>query len=155
MLWRSRGSGCIDPRFLDLKTSWRGVVSFTPPVTLPPKETGPSSHWIGGWVVPKAGLDDMRKWKFFIPLGLEFWPVTSRYTYCAVPICFSTVFEMMAHHIRTHRTGRCATQLRSSRLALRRRRNGGYPNQGPCNFLRSLREYPRILRELHHDRCFL
>jgi hypothetical protein len=24
------GSGCIDPRFLDLGTSWRSVVSFTP-----------------------------------------------------------------------------------------------------------------------------
>jgi hypothetical protein len=24
------GSGCIDPRFLDLGTSWREVVSFTP-----------------------------------------------------------------------------------------------------------------------------
>jgi hypothetical protein len=24
-----RGSGCIDPRFLDLGVSWRGVVSFT------------------------------------------------------------------------------------------------------------------------------
>jgi hypothetical protein len=25
-----RGSGCIDPHFLDLCTSWRWVVSFTP-----------------------------------------------------------------------------------------------------------------------------
>jgi hypothetical protein len=27
---RRWGSGCIDPRFLDLVTSWRWVVSFTP-----------------------------------------------------------------------------------------------------------------------------
>jgi hypothetical protein len=27
------GSGCIDPRFLDLSTNWRLVVSFTPPVS--------------------------------------------------------------------------------------------------------------------------
>jgi hypothetical protein len=27
MYW---GSGCIDPRFLNFCTSWRGVVSFTP-----------------------------------------------------------------------------------------------------------------------------
>jgi hypothetical protein len=28
--WRRRGSGCIDSHFLDLGTSWRWVVSFTP-----------------------------------------------------------------------------------------------------------------------------
>jgi hypothetical protein len=27
--WRRMGSGCIDPHFLDLGTSWRWVVSFT------------------------------------------------------------------------------------------------------------------------------
>jgi hypothetical protein len=29
MPWKRMGSGCIDPRFLDLGTSWRWVVSFT------------------------------------------------------------------------------------------------------------------------------
>jgi hypothetical protein len=24
----------------------------------------PGTHWIGGWVDPKAGLDEMEKWKF-------------------------------------------------------------------------------------------
>jgi hypothetical protein len=38
----------IDPRFLDLGTSWRWVVSFTPR-PLNPRGT----HWIGGWVGPK------------------------------------------------------------------------------------------------------
>jgi hypothetical protein len=28
--WRRMGSGCIDPHFLDLSTSWRAVVSFMP-----------------------------------------------------------------------------------------------------------------------------
>jgi hypothetical protein len=30
MPWRRMGCGCIDPHFLDLGTSWRWVVSFTP-----------------------------------------------------------------------------------------------------------------------------
>jgi hypothetical protein len=30
MPWRCMGSGCIDPHFPDLGTSWRWVVSFTP-----------------------------------------------------------------------------------------------------------------------------
>jgi hypothetical protein len=31
----------------------------------------PGTHWIGGWVNPGAGLDDMKKRKFFTPPGLE------------------------------------------------------------------------------------
>jgi hypothetical protein len=64
------GSGCIDPRFLDLSTSWRRVVSFTfrP---LYPQERAPSTHWIGGWVGPRAGLDDMEKGKFLTLPGVE------------------------------------------------------------------------------------
>jgi hypothetical protein len=26
-----------------------------------PRERAPGTHWIGGWVDPKAGLDDMEK----------------------------------------------------------------------------------------------
>jgi hypothetical protein len=29
-------------------------------------ERGPGTHWIGGWVGPRAGLDDMEKWKHTI-----------------------------------------------------------------------------------------
>jgi hypothetical protein len=57
------GSGCIDPRFLDVVTSWRWVSGqFHAPA---------GTHWIGGWVDPRAGLDDMEKWKFFTLPGLE------------------------------------------------------------------------------------
>jgi hypothetical protein len=46
------GSGCIEPYFLDLSTSWRFLASAALP-------TGkiPGTHWIGGWVSPRAGLD--------------------------------------------------------------------------------------------------
>jgi hypothetical protein len=54
------GSGCIDPRFLDLGTSWRRMVSFTPR-SLYPCESVPGIHCIGGWLDPIAGLDDMEK----------------------------------------------------------------------------------------------
>jgi len=43
------GSEGIAPRILDLGTSWRWVVSFTPDrFTL--KKRAPGTHWIGGWV---------------------------------------------------------------------------------------------------------
>jgi hypothetical protein len=40
---------------------------------IPPGERVPSTHWIGGWVGPRAGLDYMEKWKFLPPPGLELW----------------------------------------------------------------------------------
>jgi hypothetical protein len=50
------GSVCMDPRILDLCNSWRRVVSFT---TRPlyPGERAPDTHWIGGWMGPRTGLD--------------------------------------------------------------------------------------------------
>jgi hypothetical protein len=35
----------------------------------------PGTHWIGGWVGPRAGLDDMEKRKFLTLPGLELRPV--------------------------------------------------------------------------------
>jgi hypothetical protein len=45
-------SGCIDPRFLYLGTSWRRVVSFTPLPRNPPGEGASVTHCIEGWVGP-------------------------------------------------------------------------------------------------------
>jgi hypothetical protein len=42
-------SGCIDPYFLDLGTSWRWVVSFLPR-PLYPQGNIPGTNRIGGWV---------------------------------------------------------------------------------------------------------
>jgi hypothetical protein len=84
------GTGCIDPHFLDLGTSWRWVVSF-PPLPLYPRERAPGTHFIGGWADPRAGLDDMEQWKFFTLPGLELpppmdvQPVASLYTDWAIP----------------------------------------------------------------------
>jgi hypothetical protein len=35
------------------------------------EESAPSTHWIGGWVDPRACLDDVEKRKFFTLPGLE------------------------------------------------------------------------------------
>jgi hypothetical protein len=48
-------------------------------------ERAPGTHWIGGWVDPRAGLDDVEKRKFVTLPGLELHlsviqPIASRYT---------------------------------------------------------------------------
>jgi hypothetical protein len=49
-------SGDTDPRILNLGTRWRWVVSFTlRPLYL--QEEASCTHWIGGWVGTRAGLD--------------------------------------------------------------------------------------------------
>jgi hypothetical protein len=35
----------------------------------------PGTHWIGGWVDPRAGLEDVEKRKFMTLLGLELRPL--------------------------------------------------------------------------------
>jgi hypothetical protein len=59
----------IDPRFLDLSTSWRQVVSFKlRPLYVWIKR--PSTHWTGSWD-PRVSLDDVKKKKFLTLQELE------------------------------------------------------------------------------------
>jgi hypothetical protein len=51
------------------------VVSFTPR-PLHPRERAPGTHCIGGWVDPRAGLDDMENRKFLTLPGLEPQPLS-------------------------------------------------------------------------------
>jgi hypothetical protein len=68
------GSDCIDPRILDLGTSWRWVVSFTPrPLYL--RRKSPGTHWVGGWVGPGTGLDGVERRKILPLPGLELRPL--------------------------------------------------------------------------------
>jgi hypothetical protein len=39
-------------------------------------ERAPGTHWIGGWVDPRAGLDAVEKRKFFILPGLKLRPLS-------------------------------------------------------------------------------
>jgi hypothetical protein len=63
-IWGSRG---IAPPFL---TSTLDVSewSCSRPCRFTPRERGPSTHWIGGWVGPRAGLDALEKKKKILPL---------------------------------------------------------------------------------------
>jgi hypothetical protein len=69
-VWRS---GCTDPRFLNLGTSW---MRWPPsrPDRFTPREWAPGTRWIG-WVDPRAVLDDTEKWKFLTLTGLQLRPL--------------------------------------------------------------------------------
>jgi hypothetical protein len=49
--------------------------SASNPGRLIPGEITPRTHWIGGWVDPRAGLDDVEKRKFLTPPRLELRPL--------------------------------------------------------------------------------
>jgi hypothetical protein len=81
-------SGCTDPDFLDLGTSWSWSASgpgrFTPPVNSP---RNPLDRRMGG---PQSRSGRLEKRKFLTLPGLELRPlsrqlVASRYTDCAIP----------------------------------------------------------------------
>jgi hypothetical protein len=52
-----------------------GQWSASRPGSFTPGERYPGTHWIGGWVGRRAGLDDVEKRKFLILPGLEFLPL--------------------------------------------------------------------------------
>jgi hypothetical protein len=41
------------------------------PAALPPGKKATGTHWVGGWVDPRAGLDDVEKRKILTLPGLE------------------------------------------------------------------------------------
>jgi hypothetical protein len=57
--------------FFNFGTNWRWMVSFTP-LPLYPRGRTPGTHWVGGRVSPRAGLDDTERWKFVTLPGPEF-----------------------------------------------------------------------------------
>jgi hypothetical protein len=57
------GRGGIAPTH----TGWGWVVSVTPRPPFTPRERTPGTHWIGGWVGPKAGLDAGARGKILWP----------------------------------------------------------------------------------------
>jgi hypothetical protein len=52
-----------------------GEWSASRPGRFTPGERALSTHWIGGWVGPTAGLDDVENIKFFDLPGLELRPL--------------------------------------------------------------------------------
>jgi hypothetical protein len=53
------------------------------------RESAPGTHWIGGWVSPRIGVEDMEKRKCLVLSGLKLQPViqpvASRYADCTIP----------------------------------------------------------------------
>jgi hypothetical protein len=54
----------------------RGEWSASRPGRFTPGKEPPGAHWIGGWVDPTAGLDDLEKRKFLTLHGLELQPLS-------------------------------------------------------------------------------
>jgi hypothetical protein len=52
-------------------TSALAGASASRPCRFTPGERTPGTHWIGGWVGPRAGLDDVENRKFLTLPGLE------------------------------------------------------------------------------------
>jgi hypothetical protein len=52
-----------------------GGWSASRPGRFTPGENSLSTHWIGGWVDPRAGLDNVKKRKFLTLPGLELRPL--------------------------------------------------------------------------------
>jgi hypothetical protein len=61
--------------FLTL-TLTEGEWSASLPGCFTPGDRAPGTHWIGGCVDSRAGLDDMEKGKFLILPGLELQPLS-------------------------------------------------------------------------------
>jgi hypothetical protein len=67
-------SGCIDPHILTSALTgdeW----SASSPGRFTHGKRVPSTHCIGGWLDPRAGLNVVEKLKFLPPLGPELQPV--------------------------------------------------------------------------------
>jgi hypothetical protein len=65
-----------------------GEWSDSRPCRFPPEKRAPGTHWIGGWVGPRTGPDDVEKRKFLTLPGLELRRLcrpASHYTDCAIP----------------------------------------------------------------------
>jgi hypothetical protein len=70
----------------------RGEWSASRPGRFTTGERSAGTHWICGWLEPRAGLDDVEKRKFLTLPGLELRPLgrparskTKRYTDCSIP----------------------------------------------------------------------
>jgi hypothetical protein len=70
-----RGSGCTAPR----------------PARFNPGERAYSVYWVGGWVLPRTGLDDMENRKILPLPGLELRPL-GHPADCAIPVAFGRTY---------------------------------------------------------------
>jgi hypothetical protein len=65
----------MDRSTLSWPQHWGVSDQLHAPAALPPGERAPGTQWIGGWVDPRASLDDVEKRKFLTLPGLELRPL--------------------------------------------------------------------------------
>jgi hypothetical protein len=74
-----------------------GELSARHPSHFTTGESAPDTHWIGRWVSPRTGLDDIKRRKKFNPSQdlnsalLANQPAACRYTNCAIPVPYYMV----------------------------------------------------------------
>jgi hypothetical protein len=56
------------------------------PSCFTPGERAPGTHWIGGWVDPRAGVGDLEKRKFLTLPGLELQPLSPAHSQSLYPL---------------------------------------------------------------------
>jgi hypothetical protein len=81
-------------------------------------ERTPSTHWIGGWVGPRVGLDDVEKRKFLNLPGLELrpsrHPARSQSLYrLRYPVSFGIEYQYV--NMETDYLGRCSDEAVDSK----------------------------------------
>jgi hypothetical protein len=132
------GSGCIDPRILDLGTSCRWSDSRLGCFTSGEKAS--RTNWIGGWVGPSTGLDVVERGKTHNPVRTRtLAPQLSRQKSVAIPTAPSRLqldtgrraccrynnglrdqhevgnYELPKKILKYHPTGRLLTELMTRR----------------------------------------
>jgi hypothetical protein len=92
----------------DLGTKWAWLVSVTPLTCFTPGERTPGTHWTGGWVGPRAGLDTEARRRILCPCRgsnlylpvVQF--VARHYTAWAtrLPSCYVILYKHKNKHCR-------------------------------------------------------
>jgi hypothetical protein len=72
-----------------------GEWSASRPDLFNPGERATNTHWIGGWVDPRAGLDNVEKRKFLIPPGFELRTFGCPAVAVAIPTALSRLLEVV------------------------------------------------------------
>jgi hypothetical protein len=90
-----------------ISTLARGEWSASRPGRFTPGERAPSTHWLGGWLDPRAGLDDVEKRKLLTPRDSNFnpslvQPVASRYTDYAIELHMYIYLNMGIYQDQQH-----------------------------------------------------
>jgi hypothetical protein len=72
-----------------------------------PEERAPGTHWIGGWVDHRVGLDDVEKRKFLTLPGLELQPLSrpTRSQSLYRPLLWARAKTEHSFHVTSHLAG--------------------------------------------------